>query len=79
MDVMGPFSETDAGNRWLLVIGDVFTKYCITAPLPNITATTVAEAFISNWISYFGVPFELHTDKASYFQGKVFTEVCKIL
>ena len=79
MDVMGPFSETDAGNRWLLVIGDVFTKYCIAVPLPNITAATVAEAFVSNWISYFGVPFELHTDKASYFQGKVFTEVCKIL
>ena len=79
MDIMGPFSETDNGNQYLLVIGDLFTKFCIAIPLPDTTAVTVAEAFVSHWISYFGVSFELHTDKASYFQGKVFTEVCNIL
>ena len=47
MDVMGPFSETDSGNRFLLVIGDLFTKFCIAVPLPDISATTVAEAFVS--------------------------------
>ena len=79
LDMMGPFSETDGGNRWILVIGDYFTKYKVAVPLPNITATTIAEALITNWISYFGCPLECHTDQGSQLTGSVITEMCKLL
>ena len=79
MDITGPFSETDKGNRWILCIGDVFTKYCVAVPLQNITAVTVSEALLSNWICYFGLPLEIHSDKGSQFESEVFTQMCSIL
>ena len=79
MDVMGPFSMTDNNNQWLLVIGDLFTRYCIAVPLQDLTATTVAEALVVNWVALFGVPLEIHTDRAGYFEGNVFQDMCKLL
>ena len=79
MDVMGPFSVTDNNNRWLLVIGDLFTRYSMAIPTPNLTAPTIAEAVVVNWVSLFGVPLEIHTDRAAYFEGSVFHDMCRLL
>ena len=79
IDIMGPFSETDKDNRWILCIGDLFTKYCVAVPLQNITAVTVTEALLSQWIAYFGVPLELHSDKGSQFESEIFSQACSIL
>ena len=62
VDIMGPYSMSDNNNQWLLVIGDLFTRYCVAVPLPDFTATTVAEAKVINWVALFGVPLELHTE-----------------
>jgi len=79
LDIMGPFSLTESGNEWVLVIGDYFTKYKVAVPLPNITTVTVAEALVTNWICYFGVPYECHSDRGSQFQSSVFSGMCTIL
>ena len=79
LDIMGPFSETDAKNKWILVIGDYFTKYKVSVPLPDISAITISEALIANWISYFGCPLECHSDQGAQFTGAVFRETCKLL
>ena len=47
-DIMGPFSESDQGNKWIMIITDYFRKYAVPIPLPDITADTIAEAFVSN-------------------------------
>ena len=64
-DISGPYSETERGNKWIICFGDLFTKYCVAVPLPDITAPTVAEAFIESWVCYFGVPKEIHSDKGA--------------
>jgi len=44
-------------------------------PLKNIRASTVAEVFVSQIISRYGVPLEVHTDQEKNFQSQV---VCGI-
>ena len=42
MDILGPLPETEKGNKYILVIGDYFTKWKEAYPLPNMEAMTVA-------------------------------------
>ena len=35
IDVMGPLPETDKGNRFVLVIGDYWTKWMEAYPIPG--------------------------------------------
>lgn len=51
MDVLGPSPVSTAGNKYLLVIVDCFTKWVEAFPLRNVKATTVAEIFVNQVIS----------------------------
>ena len=43
MDIMGPFPTSSKGNRYVLVIGDTFTKWIEAYAIPDQTANTVVE------------------------------------
>ena len=45
MDITQPFITTDAGHKDMVVFKDLFTKYCITAPLFDRNAQRVARVF----------------------------------
>ena len=79
LDIVGPFPRSDSGNKYVLVLGDYFTKWMEAYPLRNIEAQTVAETFVHEFVSRFGVPQELHTDQGTQFQSRVMNEICKIL
>ena len=79
MDVAGPFPTSTAGNKYLLVVMDYFSKWPEVYALPNQEAKTVAEAFVENWITRFGVPVELHSDQGRNFESSIFQEVCTLL
>ena len=78
-DIIGPFTETDEGFRWILVFADYFTKYCVAVPVKDITAATISEKLVSNWICYFGCPKELHSDRGPCYESSIFQNVCKLL
>ena len=78
-DLMGPFSETDRGARYVMVIIDYFTKYAVSVALPDMTAISVCNALLEHWIAYFGVPRELHTDQGTQYEGAVMHGLCKLL
>ena len=46
MDILGPLPETRKGNKYILVIGDYFTKWKEAFPMRDMGATTVANIFI---------------------------------
>ncbi|KAM7293240.1 uncharacterized protein ISCGN_026370 [Ixodes scapularis] len=48
-------------------------------PLPDMTAATVAEAFVSSWVARFGCPSEIVTDRGRQFESNLFTELSRIL
>ena len=43
------------------------------------TAAIVAETIILGWVSLFGAPHSLHTDRGSQFTSSLFREVCALL
>ena len=48
MDIVGPLPVTTGGYKYCLTIIDRFTRFCDIIPLGNITAETIAHAFIQN-------------------------------
>ena len=84
IDFMGPLTKTkpqngNAPKRYLMVIGDYFTKWIEAIPLENIEAKTVARALIDQFITRFGVPLFIHTDQGASFESKLFQEICQIM
>ena len=59
MDILGPLPITERGNKYILVIGDYFTKWVEAYPIPDQTAETVAKKVVEEFICRFGVPREL--------------------
>ena len=79
LDLVEPLPESDKGNKWILVVGEYFTKWMEAYPLPDSTSETVAGAFVKNFVCRFGVPRELHSDQGRNFEANIFTEMCKVL
>ena len=63
MDIMGPFPVTARGYKYILVVGDYFSKWLELIPLSDMTAAHVASRFVEIVVSRFGVPHTLHTDQ----------------
>jgi transposase InsO family protein len=79
MDVVGPLPTTKNGNKYILTFIDYFSKYAEAIPLSNVSAETVARAFIVNIVTRHGVPNALLTDCGTNFTSKLFKDVCKYL
>lgn len=79
VDVIGPLSVTRAGNRYVLVMVDYFTKWCEAVPMKNQDATSIANIFFNTWVCRFGAPCSLHSDQGSAFEGHIIAGLCNIL
>ena len=78
LDIMGPLPESE-GNKYILLIGDQFSKWCEAIALPNQEAKTVSRSFVEHWIVRFGCPVNLHSDQGSKFTPKLFRSLCSEL
>ena len=67
MYILGPLPKTQAGNKYILVIGDYFTKWREAFPMVNMEALTVAQIFVNQFECHFGSPQYLHTDQGQNF------------
>lgn len=79
LDILAPLPKSSSGNKYLLVISDYFTSWPEAFPLPNFQAKTVAETLVSEVISRFGIPHEIHSDQGRNFESNVFRETMTIL
>lgn len=78
LDLVGPLPPS-AGHRYLLTCVDRFTRWAEATPLADITTDTVAQAFITTWVSRFGVPLSLTSDRGGQFESNVWNKVMTIL
>ena len=78
LDIVGPLPETERGNKYILVVGDYFSKWMEAYHIPNQTAVTVAEKLVNEFVCRFGVPSLLHSDQGRNFEAHVFKEMCNI-
>lgn len=79
IDITGPFTMTNGGNRVMLVVMDYFTKWPEVIALPNQEAETVAKALVQHWICRFGVPLEIHSDQGRNFESHLFKDLCRLM
>ena len=70
LDIMGPLPESD-GFKYILLKGDQFPKWYEAAPMQNQEATTVAKFFVDCWVSRFGCPANLHSDRGANFMSNL--------
>ena len=71
------FPTTKNGSKYILLIGDVFSKYVEAAPMPDQKAETIRDTFWGKWIMKFGCPTYLLSDQGSNVDGEVVHSLCE--
>ena len=79
MDLIGGFSETNMGYRYILVCVDQLTRYTEVIPLRTKTAFETADAFYRWWICRYGIPSTIITDSGLEFKNKFLASLCEQL
>ncbi|GFU88559.1 hypothetical protein TNCV_4442361 [Trichonephila clavipes] len=78
LDLIGPLPPSN-GYIYCLTMIDHFSKWPKAQPLKDITAEAVAGAFFSSWVSRFGTPAILTTDRDRQFESSLFKALSKLL
>ncbi|CAH8465108.1 unnamed protein product [Dicrocoelium dendriticum] len=68
VDLVGPLPPSN-GCAYLLTCIDRFTRWPDAIPMPDCSSDTVARAFLERWVSHFGCPAVVTTDRGSHFAG----------
>ena len=79
IDVLGPLPVSHRLKRFIVVIMDCYTKWTEAIAMPDQEASTIATAFVNNFVTRFGVPLLLLSDGGTNCDSKLFGEVCKLL
>jgi hypothetical protein len=77
-DIMGPIPVSKKGNRYIVVIEDVFSKWVEAFALPETSAATLAEMLWNGFFSKYGPPQRLHSDKGKNLNAIIIKELCKL-
>ena len=70
VDFAGPLPETAAGNAWVMVCIEHFTKWIELIPLPSKSSRDSARGLLEGVLSKYGAPGEILTDQGREFDGE---------
>ena len=79
MDIVAPLPESPAGNTYILVVADYFTRYVEAYPIPNQQAMMVTHLLVDQFLLRFSPPERLHSDQGHNFKSLLIAETCKLL
>ena len=72
MDILGPFPESQEGNKYILIMSNYLTRWVEAYALKN--------KLVDEFFFRFGPPEQLHSDQGRNFEAEVVQEIiCKLL
>ena len=74
VDLVGPWPHTAEGHTHLLTAVDRTKRWAEAIPLQSKTAQVVANSFVANWVSRFGVPITITTDQGTRCRVAVYVQ-----
>ena len=77
VDIVGPMKPTKSLNKYILTVQDQLTKYSLAIPLKETTSCAIADAFIKNYICYFGSPRVILSDNGSNLISQFMKRIAK--
>jgi transposase InsO family protein len=78
VDLVGPLPPAD-GHTHLLTNVDRATRWPEALPLRATTAAACAMTLFQGWVSRFGVPDTIMSDRGPQFTSQVWSELCQLL
>lgn len=78
LDLVGPLSPS-SGFTSILTIVDRTTRWPEAIPMADTSAKAIFLAFTRHWISQFGVPSTITTDRGAQFTSSAWTDWCREL
>ena len=78
IDVTGPLPISN-GMRYIFTMVARSTRWCEACPMPDQTTKSCANAFISHWLSRFGIPQHVTSDQGAAFTSTVWASVSRVL
>ncbi|CAF4366583.1 unnamed protein product, partial [Adineta steineri] len=78
MDYVGPVPQSKSGNKYFLVLTDLFSKFVITKAVGDNTSTTAAKFLLYDVFMIYGVPLEIITDNGQHFCSSFYELLLKL-
>ena len=79
LDLVGPLSTTENGNKFIIVGTDYLTKWAETRALKKKTAEGVAKFIYEEFVLRHGPPEVLLTDQGLEFNNKIVKKLCDMI
>ena len=77
IDLVGPAMETPGGNKYILTMLDIFTRWVVAVPIPSKKAHVIAHAIYRNWICKYGCMERVYSDRGTEFVNGGLESMCK--
>lgn len=78
IDLIGPL-PTSEGYYHCLTMIDRFSRWPEAAPIKSTSTDEIVDAFMATWISRFGAPRTITTDRGTQFESAVFESFTRLL
>jgi transposase InsO family protein len=78
IDLVGPLPSSQ-GHTHILTVIDRTTRWLEATPLSSTSSKSCAEALISSWISRFGIPHTITSDRGSQFTSSIWQSLSTLL
>jgi hypothetical protein len=78
INLYGPLKTSAAGNHYVVVMTDAFTKYVELTAIPNKTEDQVAKVLFERWFCRFSTPTVMISDQENEFCNKLVNRLCAL-